>query len=70
MSEMAAANIGTMGAEEEARSVLGSVLAQLLTMLRSILVYAMEYMRRFMQWAGEHPEATMLFIVNTIIWIS
>jgi len=62
--------IGTMGAEEEARSVIGTIIAQILTIARTILTYVLEYIRRFYEWAGEHPLAALLFIVDVAIWIS
>jgi hypothetical protein len=61
---------GTMGAEEEARSAIGTLLAQILTIVRTIVAYAMEIMRRFVSWAGEHPLAATLAVVNFAIWIS
>jgi len=61
---------GTMGAEEEARSVIGTVIAQIITLVRNVISYVMEYLRRFMAWAGEHPLATILFIANVTIWVS
>ena len=64
------AHMGTMGAEEEARSTLGTIFAQILTIVRTILAYAVEVMRRFAAWAGEHPLAAILFTTNVIIWVS
>ena len=61
---------GTMGAEEEARSIMGTVLAQAITLVRNIVSYVMEYIRRFYEWAGEHPLAATLLIVNMAIWMS
>jgi len=61
---------GTMGAEEEARSTIGTVIAQIITLVRNIIAYVMEYLRRFMAWTGEHPLATILFISNVAIWVS
>jgi len=61
---------GTMGAEEEARSIIGTVLAQALTLIRNIVSYVMEYMRKFLAWVGEHPLGATLLIANMAIWIS
>ena len=61
---------GTMGAEEEARSIIGTVLAQAITLIRNIVSYVMEYVRRFLAWVGEHPLASTLMVVNMAIWIS
>ena len=64
------AHAGMMGAEEEARSVLGTIFAQVLTIVRTVLAYAAEVIRRFMAWAGEHPLAAILLTTNVIIWVS
>jgi len=61
---------GTTGAEEEARSAIGTVLAQLFTIIRNILNYVLEYARKFFQWAGENPLYATLFVSNLIIWLS
>jgi len=61
---------GTMGAEEEARSLLGTIVAQIITLVRNIVSYVMEMVRRFIQWSGEHPLATILTIANISIWVS
>ncbi len=64
------AHMGMMGAEEEARSALGTIFAQILTIVRTVIAYAVEVMRRFAAWAGEHPLAAILFTTNIIIWVS
>ena len=61
---------GVMGAEEEARSVIGTVLAQAITLIRNVVSYIMEYVRRFLSWVGEHPLAATLLIANMAIWVS
>lgn len=65
-----AVHMGAMGAEEEARSTLGTIFAQILTIVRTIVAYAVEVMRRFMVWVGEHPLATILTVSNICIWVS
>lgn len=75
MSEVAGAVIpalatGVSGAEEEARSIIGTVLAQIITLVRNVINFILEYLRRFLTWAGEHPLATTLFIVNFAVWVS
>lgn len=62
--------IGTMGAEEEATSALGTTIAQILTILRTIITYALEVSRRLVAWMGEHPLAALLAIANLAILIS
>jgi len=64
------AGIGAMGAEEEARSAIATFIAQMITLVRTIITYLMEYVRRIIEWAGEHPLATVLLTTNFIIWIS
>ena len=61
---------GAMGAEEEASSAIGTFIAQIITLIRNIINYVLEYVRKFITWAGEHPLATTLFTVNFIIWVS
>jgi len=61
---------GVMGAEEEARSVIGTVLAQAITLVRNVVSYVLEYVRKFLAWVGEHPLAATLLIANMAIWIS
>ena len=61
---------GVSGAEEEARSAIATVLAQVITFVRQIFAYIMEYMKRFLEWSGEHPLASTLLLANIMIWIS
>jgi len=70
MAEMPILITGVGGAEEEARSVLGTVLAQILTIVRQIVAYVMEWVSRFIKWAGDHPLASILTIANICIWVS
>jgi len=61
---------GVSGAEEEATSVIGTVIAQIITLIRNIINYLLEYVRKIVAWAGEHPLAFNLMFVNFIIWVS
>jgi len=71
MSEaLATLATGVSGAEEEASSAFGTTIAQILTLIRNIINYVLEYMRKFIAWAGEHPLATILFITNFTIWVT
>jgi len=66
-------NVGLMLTDtvaEEGRSILASLITQIVNTVRTIIAYAMEIMRRFMQWAGEHPLATVLTVANICIWVS
>ena len=68
--EMAMLQTGVSGAEEEAKSVLGTLLAQIITLVRNIINYALHYMSLFVEWAGKHPLASILLITNFSILIS
>ncbi len=61
---------GTMGAEEEATSAVGTTIAQIITLIRNIVNYALEYIRKIITWSGEHPLAATLFTINFILWVS
>ena len=66
-------NVGLMLTDtvaEEGRSILASLITQIVNTVRTIIAYTMEVMRRFMQWAGEHPLATVLTVANICIWVS
>jgi len=55
---------------EEARSVVASALTQIINMLRTILAYAMEVIRRFMAWMGEHPRASVHLIATVCAFLA
>jgi len=55
---------------EEARSTFATIVGNLIAIIRTIIAYAMEIIRRIMQWAGEHPLAFTLIMVNAIILFS
>jgi hypothetical protein len=57
-------------ATSEARSAIGSVLTQLVAIVRQILQMALNTMQRFIGWAGEHPLAAVLTVANLAIWVS
>ena len=61
---------GVSGAEEEARSAVATYIAQVITFLRQVFAYLMEYMRKTLEWAGEHPLASVLLLTNIMVWIS
>lgn len=61
---------GVSGAEEESRAFFATLVAQFIQILRAVLTYVMEYMKRFWEWAGQHPLAATLFIANMAIWIA
>jgi len=55
---------------EEARSVLGSLITQIVAIVRTLIDYALRFFRRFLAWSGEHPLACVLTIANICIWVS
>jgi hypothetical protein len=46
---------GAMGAEEEAKSIFATVLAQIVTLFRNIVNYMLEYSRRIIVWMAKNP---------------
>lgn len=59
----------TEEAYEEARSVLGSLITQLISIVRTILTYALRIARQVITYASEHPLAMILLVSNIMIWI-
>jgi len=55
---------------EEARSVLGSAITQLIGIVRQIINYVMAVSRQIITYAGEHPLALILLMANVTIWMS
>jgi hypothetical protein len=46
---------GAMGAEEEAKSIFATVLAQIVTLFRNIVNYMLEYSRLIIVWMAKNP---------------
>jgi len=57
-------------ASEEAKSLMATVVGQIIAIVRVIVTYVMETMDRIASWIGEHPLATLLMIANICIWVS
>lgn len=55
---------------EEARSVLGSFITQLISIVRQLIRWVTRAVSQIIQWAGEHPLAIMLLAANVCIWVS
>jgi len=55
---------------EESRSVIATVIAQIINAIRTCIAYALEYMRKFLEWSGEHPLASLLLLNTIIVFIS
>lgn len=56
--------------EEEARSVLGTLIAQIIGIVRAIINTVLSVVRQVVQWSGENPMALTLGVANLIIWVS
>jgi len=61
-----AAGIG----QEEARSVLATLIGQILSMVKAIVMWMFDTFKSIMAWSGEHPEAFFLIMGNLVIWFS
>ena len=57
-------------AVNEVRSVLGSVIGNLIAILRTIIKHIISIVQRVVSWAGEHPEAFAMMMINLIILFS
>ena len=57
-------------AVSETRSVLGSVIGNLIAILRTIINHVANIVQRVISWAGEHPEAFAMVMINLIILFS
>lgn len=69
---MAAAAIGavTSPAVEESRSVLATMIGQLMTIVRQIIDAVLRITRQIITYASEHPLALILLVTNIAIWVS
>jgi len=73
MSQALGMGMGQAVAEEsieEARSVLGSLITQIIATIRTILRYVMHLSNRIIEYASQHPLALILLTANVCIWIS
>ena len=55
---------------EEARSVLATIIANVVSLIRTLAIYVCEIARMLVKWIGEHPLATILAIANVCILVS
>jgi hypothetical protein len=56
--------------EREAQSLLGTIFAQLLGILRALVMFALNISSRMLTFMGKHPLATMLLITNFVILVA
>jgi hypothetical protein len=55
---------------EEARSVLATIIANIMAIIRTIINWAIAFFDKIVTFAGQHPEAFLLTVGNLIIWVS
>lgn len=55
---------------EEARSVLGSFVNRLISIIQNIIDQVVRLSRQIIEYASEHPLALTLLVANVMIWIS
>jgi hypothetical protein len=55
---------------EEARSVLGSFITQLIAIVRQLIKWVTDVAKRIIEWTAEHPLAMLLLVTNICIWVS
>jgi hypothetical protein len=72
---MALAMVGLGGAgldmgEREAESAIGTIIAQVITLIRQLVHSALDYVGQLIKWVGEHPLAASTFFMNLLIWFS
>ncbi|MEM1562944.1 MAG: hypothetical protein QW734_07885 [Candidatus Bathyarchaeia archaeon] len=60
----------TEEAVEEARSILGSFITQLISIVRQLIRWVSAVVSKVVEWAGEHPLAITLLVANICIWVS
>jgi len=65
-----AVGAGASVAVEEGRSLLATVVGQIIAIVRTIISYLMDAINRFIGWAGQHPLASILTVANIAIWVS
>jgi hypothetical protein len=70
MAEEAAVAGVAQTSADEARSVLASLITQLLALVRQIIDHAIRLARHVITYASEHPLAMFLLVANVSIWVS
>ena len=59
-----------MGAGGSGGNVVGDVINQIFSLIRTVASYLLQFANRVVAWAGRHPLASLLFFTNFIIWVS
>ena len=70
MAEAAAVAAVAQTSADEARSVLASLVTQLLALVREIVDHAIKMAKQIIKYLSEHPLAMTLLVCNIMIWIS
>jgi len=55
---------------EEARSAIGSLIANILAIVRQIIDFAVKMFRQLVDYTAQHPEAMVLTVGNFCIWMA
>jgi coenzyme F420-reducing hydrogenase alpha subunit len=70
MAEAVAVGGVAQTSADEARSVLASLITQLLALVREIVDHAIKVAKQIITYASEHPLALTLLVCNIMIWVS
>jgi len=62
--------VAETGIIEEARSVLGSVISQIIAIIRQLISYLRDFFMMLMKYLAENPEYAIMLISNAIIFFS
>jgi hypothetical protein len=55
---------------EEARSVLGTLINNIMAITRMIINWAITFFDKITTFVGQHPEEFLLIVGNAVIWMS
>jgi hypothetical protein len=55
---------------EEARSVLGTLINNIMAVVRTIINWSIAFFDKIVTFAGQHPEAFLLTVGNLIMLVS
>jgi len=53
-----------------AGDIVGDVLNQIFSLIKTVASYMLQLANRVVAWAGRHPLASLMFLTNFIIWVS
>jgi len=58
---------GTPAVETEGEGAIGALIGGVIGFLRKVVEYALEYVGKVVQWAGQDPKAFSIFFMNALI---